>query len=1397
MSVERTVSSEALAVANQQSADLGSLYDKDVFIIDTGAGELVSPYMGDFVPSSLVNPCGQRVVAAGNEKHTVTKLGRLRVRCVATGHIIDSKNQLAWYVPTMKFRLGGMGRLRGLGYGLSIGLDSSDFLCHVCSGEKIPVLAYNQVSVLRVEQTTTDKSLATYLTGRFAEQSALGNALAADWQWNTMVMQEEALHERAVDSAEHAAWVIPHGISACQDGAAAAATESTQFVGIITNALHTVPMTLQELHKRMGHHDARALKAGVDNGALKGISLTTKFIREECPDCRANKPKHAHFGAKVPTLQEINMQMQKSLQSQGSLSQLPVPVPVSTAPVERLLGRLVHLDGVGPTKSDRWGNVGFYTFSDQDTGAVFVRLYKRPSEVYGIVRDVNNHFISKYGGTGIQRVHTDQHPCFMQTTSAWRDVQNHCGFHTEYSSVYTPAQNSHAERANRRLLDCARTIMNAAGLEHWSWGLAILYASQVLNHVPLRRLDGKTATEALTGCAPQVHRFRIFGCTAWALIHKAHRATKFSPRAKQGIFMGFSTKAPAYLVWVPGTRELVESPHVMFDETKFGGASPVAVDTFESVQDTWKSDRRTAIPLGDDYYGRGNHSEDPVRVLKRGKRQQKRAPAPASRRGTEHDATPPLQDEDRALIMADAINAQRQPEPDPCIVHGDHREYAKGTPSEHGQNVVAAHKHWYYEQIDDAEDDSAYNYRNGNFDSSGCSTEAPDAAPDAGPTGKRARQQPRRFVPGTRNVPGLFLDSSTGIEYHDPSGPRMESGALALLVMARHGDGFRKCASHATKCRFKAVLAHVAAAVSMIQDVGPVRLQPDDFEACETKFTGAFVVKAATWDVPTSFWKALKRDDGAVWQEAWDTERKNMVDLKVLYQTDWPTDGSNVCGSKLVMKIKRDQDGKIDKYKVRWVAQGFSQQFGVDYFDTTSPVVSSASLRILIAVLTEAGVPAYTADAPAAFLRADLEEKVYMKPPRGVELPDVNGKKQCYRCLRSIYGLRQSSRNWWRKCTKEVFTDHGWVACPLDSCLFMKRQTSTDGAAGFDLFGNGTLWAVAALFVDDILFGGTWTIEVDAMKARLRDLYGCNKFDLLAWFLGWKFDRNLQEGWTSITQEQFVIDALVRFNLQDAHATALPVATEYVFEELDDSCLLNAAQQTLFMEKVGTLNYLATQTRADIAWVTSKLGMYMQQADMHAMAAADQVFTYLKGTADQGLTFWRGAGFLPEAWSDASFADSGKTGVNGRRRSQSGCIVKLGGAAVVFHSRGQKNVALSTAESEYVALSGCVQEVIWVRRVLHWMGVSVTAPTVVYEDNDAARILAQSEVMTKRSRFVETRFHYTREMVLEGEVTVVRCDTKEMTADLQTKGLARLLLTKHWNAARGFRRPTTSTSTTL
>ena len=116
-------------------------------------------------------------------------------------------------------------------------------------------------------------------------------------------------------------------------------------------------------------------------------------------------------------------------------------------------------------------------------------------------------------------------------------------------------------------------------------------------------------------------------------------------------------------------------------------------------------------------------------------------------------------------------------------------------------------------------------------------------------------------------------------------------------------------------------------------------------------------------------------------------------------------------------------------------------------------------------------------------------------------------------------------------------------------------------------------------------------------------------------------------------------------------------------------------------------------------------------------------------------------------------------------------------------------VTLSTAESEYVALSGCVQEVIWTRRVLSFLGFPVVEPTVVYEDNEAAEALACNEIMTKRSRFIDARFHYVREMVAEKEISVKRCATSDMVADLFTKGLPRVTFEKHWEVARGQRQP--------
>ena len=156
-----------------------SLCSSDVFIVDTGAGEFVSPHKSDFVEGSLVDAVGQQMITAGNERHRVAQLGRMRVKCAVTGHMIDSKDQYGWWVPTSKFRLGSMGKLKDIGFGLSIGIEATDFLFNISNGDRIPVQRCFGVFVLRVEQSDR-AAIRAYLTGRFAEQSAWGASLKAE-----------------------------------------------------------------------------------------------------------------------------------------------------------------------------------------------------------------------------------------------------------------------------------------------------------------------------------------------------------------------------------------------------------------------------------------------------------------------------------------------------------------------------------------------------------------------------------------------------------------------------------------------------------------------------------------------------------------------------------------------------------------------------------------------------------------------------------------------------------------------------------------------------------------------------------------------------------------------------------------------------------------------------------------------------------------------------------------------------------------------------------------------------------------------------------------------------------------------------------------------------------------
>ncbi|GMF60078.1 unnamed protein product [Phytophthora fragariaefolia] len=164
--------------------------------------------------------------------------------------------------------------------------------------------------------------------------------------------------------------------------------------------------------------------------------------------------------------------------------------------------------------------------------------------------------------------------------------------------------------------------------------------------------------------------------------------------------------------------------------------------------------------------------------------------------------------------------------------------------------------------------------------------------------------------------------------------------------------------------------------------------------------------------------------------------------------------------------------------------------------------------------------------------------------------------------------------------------------------------------------------------------------------------------------------------------------------------------------------------------------------------------------------AGIKVVRYLLKTKDVGIVYDGSLGTELEAYSDADWA-----GNRDDRRSMSGMMLMMCGAPVVWRSTFQTTAALSSTEAEYMALSDCVKECIWMRRLLKDMGVDQGGATVTYEDNQGAMALAKNVGYQARTKHIDIRCHFIREKVASNEVELVYVESKNQLADYLTKGL--------------------------
>jgi transposase InsO family protein len=504
---------------------------------------------------------------------------------------------------------------------------------------------------------------------------------------------------------------------------------------------------------------------------------------------------------------------------------------------------------------------------------------------------------------------------------------------------------------------------------------------------------------------------------------------------------------------------------------------------------------------------------------------------------------------------------------------------------------------------------------------------------------------------------------------------------------------------------------------------------------------------------PRSLKQALARSDGHKWQEAAKLEMESHKSNGTWELIDLPP-GAKTIGSGWVFRLKRNADGSIERYKARLVAKGYSQRPGFDYTEVFAPTFRYAAIRTIIALAAVNNLHLRSVDISHAFLNGDLEETIYMRQAEGFHMGSSN---QVYRLRKSLYGLKQAARQWNKKL-HDTLCNMGFKRLESDRSIY--------------IFLRGDVRIIIPIFIDDITFASSNSAAIDSTVKELSSHFKLRDLGPTSFLLGIEIIRNHEKRQISLSQRQYIIDALDRFNMSDCNPIGTPMDPG---AHLSSSMSPQSPEEQKVMDKipylsaVGTLQYLATSTRPDISFAVGVLARFNCNPGIQHWSAVKHLFRYLKGTLDYKLVY--GPTDSSELFITYTDADHGGNLDNGR--STGGYAIVIGGGAVSWSSRLQPIVALSTTEAEYVAATEAGKELIWMRNLLNEFGYTHTSASHLLIDNNSAVTVSKNPEHHGRMKHLDLRFFWLRDNVEAGLITPIHIPTTLQAADIFTKPLKR------------------------
>jgi hypothetical protein len=479
-----------------------------------------------------------------------------------------------------------------------------------------------------------------------------------------------------------------------------------------------------------------------------------------------------------------------------------------------------------------------------------------------------------------------------------------------------------------------------------------------------------------------------------------------------------------------------------------------------------------------------------------------------------------------------------------------------------------------------------------------------------------------------------------------------------------------------------------------------------------------------------------------------------------------PNPGKNVLRSTWAFKIKRYPDGRVKKFKARFCARGDMQKEGIDYFETWAPVVMWSTVRIVMVLAAKLDLVSVQCDITAAFIhgRVPVTEEIYVHQPRGFH----RGRgDEVLRLKRTLYGLKQSPRYFFEYISERLIK-LGLSPSKYDPCLFMNEKL------------------IVIIYVDDILIYGRKGKESqidELIEALKKEEVALHKEGTAEGYLGVDIQRDgnqitLQQ--RGLTQR--IIEAL---GLDSKNSTSCdtPAETAALGKDVDGE---DAIGHINYPSVIGMLLYLE-HSRPDISFATHQCARYTHSPKLSHENALKRIGRYLKGTLDKGLILTPSEKLKIDCYPDADFAGLwNRDNVQDPHcvRSRTGYVINLADCPVLWKSRLQTEIALSTMEAEYVALSTSCRDLFPIidltKEICSIFEMDVIINDTadmhirVHEDNVGALALGKLEPrrMTPRSKHYAIKYHWFREHIGPRRVQLVHISSNDQLGDLFTKGLS-------------------------